>query len=121
MLPRRTPRRDGERRFEYGFDLRIPDGPLIADGDPLLEATGAEVVTVHTTKALEEAFQDDSVGPGRTLTPACEPPDDDGDPVIGIWDEEGTRCVGLLPWECAARVAAAIEHKVGVELFALSE
>jgi hypothetical protein len=121
ILPQRTPARADERVFEYGFHLRMPDGLLVAPDDPLLDALGAEVVTVSASSAHGEALQGESVGPGRSLATVIEPPDEDGDVMVGLWDREGTRCAGLLPWSTAGRVAAAMGQGLEVQALALSE
>jgi len=121
ILPQRTPGRADERVFVYGFRLRMPDGMLVAAEDPLLEALGAEVVTVSASSVHGEALQGESVGPGRSLVTVVEPPDEDGEAVVGLWDQEGTRCAGLLPWRTAGRVAAAVGQGLEVRAVALSE
>jgi len=89
--------------------------------DPLLGALGAEVVRLSTNRSFAEALQSPSVDPGKSLSAAIEPPDGDGDPVVGVWDGDGTRCAGLLPWRTAGRVAAALDQGVDVELLAFGE
>jgi hypothetical protein len=115
------PARDEGRVFHYGFQLRIPDGPLVDNDDPLLRALGADVASVVMTGVHRAALQAESVEPGRPLRPVIEPPDEDGDEVVGVWDQELTRCAGTLPWRTAARVAAAMEQGIDIALLSLSE
>ena len=88
----------------YGFQLRIPDGPVVDSQDPLLCALGAEVVRLSTSRIYAEALQSRQVDPGRRLAAVLEPPDGDGDPVVGVWDEDATCLAGVLPWRTAGRV-----------------
>ena len=121
LLPRRTPSLGGERSFRYGFQLRLPDGPMIDRNDPLLAALGAEIITIVATREHGEALQDQSIDPGAELRAVGEPLDEDGDEVVGVWDSEKVRCAGLLPSESAARVAAALEQGIAIDLLAVSE
>ena len=121
LLPQRTPRLGEERSFRYGFQLRLPDGPVIDRNDPLLAVLGAEVVTIVATREHGEALQDQSIDPGAELRAVGEPLDEDGDEVVGVWDTEQVRCAGLLPSESAAQVAAALEQGIDIDLLAISE
>src|SRR2546423_610313 len=105
--------------FRYGFELRVPNGPLVASDDPLLDALGAEVATITARGPDAESLQSDAFDPGRALAAVIEPPDEDGDATVGLWDEERIRSAGLLPWDCAARLAAAIDHGLEVQALAL--
>lgn len=121
LLPQRTPDLDEGRAFNYGFQPRLPDGPLIDRRDPLLAAVGAEVVTVVATREHGEAMQDESVEPGRRLQAIGEGYDQDGDEVVGVWDAEGIHCAGRLPSTSGERVSAALDQGIEVDLIALSE
>ena len=121
LLPLRTPERGDERKFRYGFQLRLPDGPAIDEHDPLFAALGAEIVTVEASPSHSEALQHKGLDPGRRLRAAAEPADDDGDRVISLCDQEGIRFTGPLPWRSGERLAALLAQSVEFELLVLSE
>jgi hypothetical protein len=121
LLPLRTPERGDERKFRYGFQLRLPDGPAIDEHDPLLAALGAQIVTVEASPSHAEALQHKSLDPGSRLRAAAEPVDDDGDAVISLCDEEAIRFTGALPWRAGERPAALLAQGVEFELLVLSE
>ena len=106
ILPLRAPQ-PGVVLVSSGFRLRLPDGPAVAACDPLLSAFGARVVDLEVDVDDSEALQDDVFAPGRALTLLEEGVDDDGDPVVGVWDAEGTRRAGHLDFRSAAEAAAA--------------
>jgi hypothetical protein len=120
ILPLRAPQ-TGVVAVSSGFRLRLPDGPAVAANDPLLAAFGACVVHPEVDADTNEALQDDAFAPGRPLTLFEEGADDDGDPVVGVWDAEGTRRAGLVDFETAAVVAAAAEHGLAVGAVVLTE
>lgn len=106
IVPSRTPVNCGI--FEYGFRVRLPDGPVIDRGDPLLAAYGARVRSIDVDRNDDDALQSDAFVPGSTVRLAIEDPDPDG-PAVGVWDAEGLRCAGHLSGDCAEVVCAAIE------------
>jgi hypothetical protein len=105
----------------FGYQLRLPDGPALAADDVLLSAFGACVVALLSGADDSEALQDDAFGPGRRLTLLEEGVDEDGDPVVGVWDARGVRRAGHLHYETAAVVAAALEVGLAVEAVVLTE
>ena len=68
-----------------------------------------------------EALQDDVFAPGRALTLLEEGVDEDGDPVVGVWDAAGTRRAGHLDFRAAAEVAAATDAGLAVGAVVLTE
>jgi hypothetical protein len=120
ILPLRAPQA-GVLLVSSGYRLRLPDGPEVAASDPLLAAFGARVIDLEVDVDDNEALQDGAFAPGRTLTLLEEGVDDDGDPVVGVWDAEGTRRAGHVDFATAAVVAAAAEHGLEVGAVVLTE
>ena len=120
ILPLRAPQ-PGAVLVSSGFRLRLPDGPAVAAGDPLLSAFGARVVDLEVDVDDSEALQDDVFAPGRALTLLEEDVDEDGDPVVGVWDAAGTRRAGHLDFRAAAEVAAAADAGLAVGAVVLTE
>ena len=120
ILPLRAPQ-PGAVLVSSGFRLRLPDGPAVAAGDPLLSAFGARVVDLEVDVDDSEALQDDVFAPGRGLTLLEEGVDEDGDPVVGVWDAAGTRRAGHLDFRAAAAVAAATDAGLAVGAVVLTE
>jgi len=120
ILPLRAPQ-PGAVLVSSGFRLRLPDGPAVAAGDPLLSAFGARVVDLEVDVDDSEALQDDVFAPGRALTLLEEGVDEDGDPVVGVWDAAGTRRAGHLDFRAAAEVAAATDAGLAVGAVVLTE
>jgi len=120
ILPLRAPQ-PGAVLVSSGFRLRLPDGPAVAAGDPLLSAFGARVVDLEVDVDDSEALQDDVFAPGRALTLLDEGVDEDGDPVVGVWDAAGTRRAGHLDFRAAAEVAAATDAGLAVGAVVLTE
>jgi len=120
ILPLRAPQ-PGAVLVSSGFRLRLPDGPAVAAGDPLLSAFGARVVDLEVDVDDSEALQDDVFAPGRGLTLLEEGVDEDGDPVVGVWDAAGTRRAGHLDFRAAAEVAAATDAGLAVGAVVLTE
>lgn len=106
VLATRTPN-DGER-FRFGGQLRLAGGPVVHDGDPLLRAFGARVLGVRGG-GTESALQLDVFEPGRCVRLETEY-DEDGDEVVGVWDEEGIRRAGVLPFRRHCSLVAALDH-----------
>src|SRR3954451_1358080 len=104
LHPLLPPRKSGTGGRDWGYALRLPDGPGLDDGDPLLAAFGAEVVRLEGLHEHDEALQDPAFDPGRRVQLVHEGLDDDGDDLVGVWDEEETRRVGDLPYPTALRV-----------------
>ena len=121
LPPYRNPPAEDERVFEFGYRLRLPDGRLLDPSDPLLGALGAEVSPVIRGGTHEDALQGAWIEPGAPLTLAVEGHDEDGDAIVGVWDQDGGRCAGHLRLPSAARVAALVELSVEVRALALSE
>jgi len=120
IVPLRAPQ-PGAVLVSSGFRLRLPDGPAVAAGDPLLSAFGARVVGLEVDVDDSEALQDDVFAPGRALTLLEEGVDEDGDPVVGVWDAAGTRRAGHLDFRAAAEVAAATDAGLAVGAVVLTE
>jgi len=120
IVPLRAPQ-PGAVLVSSGFRLRLPDGPAVAAGDPLLSAFGARVVDLEVDVDDSEALQDDVFAPGRALTLLEEGVDEDGDPVVGVWDAAGTRRAGHLDFRAAAEVAAATDAGLAVGAVVLTE
>jgi hypothetical protein len=120
ILPLRAPQ-PGVVLVSSGFRLRLPDGPAVAACDPLLSAFGARVVDLEVDADDSEALQDDAFALGRALMLLEEGVDEDGDPVVGVWDAEGTRRAGHLDFRSAAEVAAATEAGLAVGAVVLTE
>jgi hypothetical protein len=119
LLPTRSP--SGQRKeFRFGYQLRFPGGPLIEADDPLLAVYGAESVWLIAS-GHDEAIQSAAFDPGARLRPVYESMDDDGDPVVAIWDADELHRAGVLPFQVAARVAAALEHGLDVQLVSVDE
>jgi hypothetical protein len=120
ILPLRAPELCTPVRT-LGFQPRLPDGPALATGDPLLRAFGASVVALASGPDDREALQDEAFAPGRRVSLLEEGVDTDGDPVVGVWDAEGVRRAGPLHYETAAVVSAALEVGLEVEAVVLTE
>ena len=120
IVPLRAPQ-PGAVLVSSGFRLRLPHGPAVAAGDPLLSAFGARVVDLEVDVDDSEALQDDVFAPGRGLTLLEEGVDEDGDPVVGVWDAAGTRRAGHLDFRAAAEVAAATDAGLAVGAVVLTE
>lgn len=119
FLPTRIPETDG--CFEYGFQLRLPDGPTVDARDPLLLAFGAEVVWIDPDDEHEEALQDDVFGPGATLNLLPESFDPADPDAVGIWAQDESKQCGRLTARSAARVTAAGENGLAQRALVLSE
>jgi hypothetical protein len=120
LLPTRCA--SGHRKeFRFGYQLRLPGGPLVETDDPLLAVFGAEAVTLEVEGGNEEAIQSATFDPGARLHPVFDSLDDDGDPVVAIWDAAELHCAGILPFQVAGRVAAALDHGLDIQLFSLEE
>lgn len=118
LLPTRT---TGHNTwFEYGFQLRLPGGPLIDRNDPLLRAYGARVTTMAVHTDDDEQLQDDAFDPG-SLVRLVPDPGDDGEPEVGVWDRDEVRRAGSLLDRPAAVVEAAIEFGLGQSAVVLTE
>ena len=118
IVPSRTPAEYGS--FEYGFRLRIPDGPIIDRGDPLLAAYGARVASVAVSDDDDEALQSDAFDPGSFVRLATEN-HDPTDPDVGVWDPESLRCAGRLLDRAARVVGAAIDWGLEQSAIVLTE
>ncbi len=106
LLPTRTPSAGGW--FEYGFHLRLPDGPRIDRADPLLAAYGARVVTVAIHADDDEPLQHAVFDPGSVVRLVPEA-GDDGDAEVGVWDADELRLGGSLIDRAAEIVTAAVD------------
>lgn len=93
--------------FEYGFQLRLPDGPLLDRSDPLLGAYGARVATIAVHADDDEQLQDPAFDPGSVVRLV---PDvgDEGEFELGVWDGDELRRAGSLLDRAAEVVEAAI-------------
>lgn len=104
LLPSRTPA--GGDCFEYGFHLRLPNGPVLRRDDPLLAAFGACVADVDIAQEHEEGLQADGFDPGRPVRFIAEPDDEE---AIGVWDADGLRQAGTLACSAGRIVRAGLE------------
>lgn len=95
--------------FEHGFHLRLPGGPAIERGDPLLAAFGAFLAWVEPEEENEEAMQSDAFEPGRVVTLVPEPFDPYDPNATAVRDAEGTLQAGALDQRGSAVAAAARE------------
>src|SRR4051794_32115589 len=118
VLPLRAPE-PGVSTETFGYRLRLPGGPAVAGDDLLLVALGALVVELVAPPEDREALQDDAFAPGRRLALLEEGVDEDGDPVVGVWDADGVRRAGHLHFRTAAVVSAAAEAGLAVEAVSL--
>ena len=118
IVPSRIPAEYGS--FEYGFRLRIPDGPIIDRGDPLLAAYGARVASVAVNEDDDEALQSDAFDPGSSVRLVSEN-HDPSDPEVGVWDSESLRRAGRLLDRAARVVGAALECKLDQSALVLTE
>ncbi|HYZ29602.1 MAG TPA: hypothetical protein VE570_11130, partial [Thermoleophilaceae bacterium] len=120
LMPVRTPR-EGRTTVLYGYQLRLASGPVLATDDPLLAAFATSIEAVDGSSGQSEPLQFDGFDPARRVRLVREGVDGDGDEVIGVWDLEEIRRAGTLPYETAARVAAAIDHGLEIDALVLSE
>jgi hypothetical protein len=120
LIPVRTPR-EGHAHVSYGYYLRVLDGPALGKDDPLFAAFAASIESVEGAHANSEPLQSDAFDPGTAVRLVREGVDDDGDEVVGVWNEDEVRRAGRLSWETAARVAAAVDHGLAIEAFVLAE
>ena len=118
VLPARFPR-DGEPTLEYGYRLRLPDGPAVECDDPLLRAFAAAVerFAPEDDEEDEEPLQPEAFDPGRSLR-LTRDPDDDG---VDVLDAEDVLYAGTLRGDTGAFARAAIEAGLPMEALALSE
>lgn len=120
LTPVRRPR-EGRGSVLYGYQLRLPGGPVLAVDDPLLRAFGASIETLEGDHSRSEPLQSESFDPAAPVRLVREGTDDEGDEVIGIWDEAEVRRAGTLPWRVAARVGAAVDHGLEIRAVVVSE
>ncbi|MCU0259101.1 MAG: hypothetical protein MUF56_08780 [Solirubrobacteraceae bacterium] len=118
LLPARTPPQHG--MFEYGFQLRIPDGPRIDRGDPLLAAYGARIASVAVHEHDDEPLQAATFDPGSVVA-LLPDVDDPSDPEVGVWDRDGVRRAGCLLEHAARVVGAALEWGLEQSALVLTE
>lgn len=118
LLPTRTTGHNSW--FEYGFQLRLPGGPLIDRNDPLLRAYGACVTTMAVHTDDDEQLQDDAFDPGSVVRLVPDP-GDDGEPEVGVWDRDEVRRAGSLLDRPAAVVEAAVEFGLEQAAVVLTE
>ncbi len=118
LLPTRTTGHNSW--FEYGFQLRLPGGPLIDRTDPLLSAYGARITTMAVHTHDDEQLQEDAFDPGSVvrLVPDAG---DDGEPEIGVWDRDELRRAGSLLDRPAAITEVAIEFGLEQTAIVLTE
>jgi hypothetical protein len=117
LLPTRTPGHNSW--FEYGFQLRLPGGPLIDRSDPLLSAYGARVTTMAVDMDDDEQLQDDAFDPGSVVR--LVPDARDGEPEVGVWDRDELHLAGTLLDRHAAITEAAIEFGLEQTAIVLTE
>lgn len=120
VVPVRTPRQ-GRPTVIYGYQLRLADGLALAHDDALLSAFAASVEAVEGEGSDSEPLQADALDPGQPVRLIREGVDDDGDDVIGVWNADETHRAGALPYQAAARIAAASDHGLEMDAFVLSE
>jgi hypothetical protein len=120
LLPLRAPE-PGVSIETFGYRLRLPGGPALADDDVLLGAIGALVVELLSGPDDREALQDEAFAPGRRLSLLEEGVDEDGDPVVGVWDAAGVRRAGHLQFRTAAAVSAVAEVGLAPSAVVLTE
>lgn len=120
-LPVRRAPALGDSVVEYGFALQLPDGSVVLDDDPLLDAFATVISHLNGVSPDQEALQNAAFDPGRLVALVVEGVDDDGDEVVGVWDVEHVHRAGTLPCSLAVRVAAAQEHGLELRAVALAE
>lgn len=120
LTPVRVPR-EARPHVLYGYQLRLPDGPVLTNDDPLLEAFAASVEAVEGSGSHSEPLQSDAFDPGLSARLVREGFDEDGDEVVGVWDGDEVRRAGVLPYETAARITAALDHGMDIDVMVLSE
>lgn len=120
LLPLRAPEL-GCSTLTYGYQLRIPAGPALGDDDVLLAAFAGWTVGLATAGDHDEPIQHDAFAPGRPLCLLPEGVDDDGDPIVGVWDADRVRRAGYLAYRRAALVAGALEQGLAMEALVLTE
>lgn len=119
-MPVRTPR-VGQPTVLYGYRLRLADGPALTHDDPILRAFASSLDALEEPLADADAIQSPAFDPGRRARLVREGIDEDGDEVVGIWDDEEIRRGGTLPYPTAARVGAALDHSLDIEALIVSE
>ncbi len=116
LIPTRT---SGHRTWlEYGFQLRLPDGPLVDRGDPLLAAYAARILSVVIDEDDDEQLQDDAFEPGSLVRLVLESADE---PQLGVWDDDGLHRAGCLSDRSALIAAAAMEYGLAQSALILTE
>lgn len=118
LIATRTPNRGGW--FEYGFRPRLPGGPIVRSGDPLLAAYGARVAVVAIPDDDDEPLQNEGFDPGRRVRLALDQAGE-GEDEIGVWDRDGLRRAGSLMDSAASVVRAALEHGLEQRAIVLTE
>ena len=118
LLPARAPS-TGEGTLAYGFRLRLPDGPAIDYGDPLLSALGAHVDDLIVGD--HEALQLDAFDPGRRLVLVSEPYGPDVAGEVGVWDADEIRRVGTLADDLESIALAALGQRFPLDALVVRE
>lgn len=118
LIATRTPAGNGS--FEHGFRLRLPGGPIVLGGDPLLWAYGARVTPVAIPCEDDEPLQHEGFDPGRLVRLVAEPAGEWEDEV-GVWDGDGLRRAGSLLDAPARSARAALECGLGQQALVLTE
>jgi len=120
LLPFRSVR-PGRSQARFGYELRLPGGPVLSPDDPLIAAFGMVFESFSEPDEAQEIFQADSFDPAHTVSLRAEGLDEDGDVVVGVWDAEGALRAGELNYSTAARVAAAREYGLEVVCLVMHE
>src|SRR3954454_13365542 len=106
VIPVRTPRA-GRPTVLYGYNLRLVEGQLLTNDDPLLSAFASSVEPIGDGVVDLDALQAESFDPGTGVSLVREGVDDDGDEIVSVWDAGDLRRAGVVPYSTAARIAAS--------------
>jgi hypothetical protein len=118
--------------IERGFNLRIPKGPLLFAGDPLLKAASLcvfEIPAIHDQSfelhAVDEllplgqiddmVFQHAAFAPGNRIRPVLVPDLEDGTNLVAIRDYQDDFPLVTLPWSLGEPYAALLGNGLSVQ------
>lgn len=92
-----TESESGEHLTGRGYGLRDEKGHALAWDDPVLSASGIDVMKVAGTSHRVNVMQDDAFAPGSPLVLRPEPGNRFDENAIGVWDGKGRLQAGYVP------------------------
>jgi hypothetical protein len=111
----------GEELHGLGYSLLDEHDRIFAWDDPLLAASGAEVVKVAGTSHRGSELQDDAFAPGSPLLLRAEPDNRYDKNAVGVWDARGHVQVGYVPRERSHQLARRLGRGERLDVLSLWE